>query len=146
MKYWAYFAAKTAAAAGVLSLVWFTMNRLLPDPRPFLNYKFSRFPQDLPWTTAILAFWLLSVGHFALIVWDQRRRCRVCLTLLRMPVEHGSWSKATLFSPPRTESICPFGHGTLEVPEIQSTGHNPPAWHAHEDLWAELEKLDSHRK
>lgn len=146
MKYWAYFAAKTAAAAGLLSFVWFAMNRLIPDPQPFLRYRVGRFAQDLPWTSAILVFWLLSLGLLALVVWDQRRRCRVCLAQLRMPVEHGSWSRATLFSPPRTESICPFGHGTLEVPEIQSTGHNPPAWHANEDIWTELEKLDSGRK
>lgn len=145
MKYWAYFAAKTAAAAGIISLVWSGMNRLIPDPRPFLNYKFSRFPQDLPWTTAILGLWLLAFGLIALIVWDQRRRCRVCLSLLRMPVAHGSWSTATLFSPPRTESICPFGHGTLDVPELRNTGHNSPAWHAHQDIWDELKKFNSGR-
>lgn len=145
MKYWAYLAAKTGAAAGLLYAIWLAMNRLLPDPRPFLNYKFSRFPQDLPWTAALLAFWLFSLTLLALILWDQRRRCRHCLALLRMPVEHGSWSRAILFSPPRTESICPFGHGTLEIPEIQSTGRNPSSWHAHGDMWAELENLDSGR-
>jgi hypothetical protein len=146
MKYGAYFAAKLIAAAAFLSLVWLAMNRLLPAPQPFLRYRVGRFAQDLPWTTAILVFWLLSLGLLALIVLDQRRRCRVCLAVLRMPVEHGSWSTATIFSPPRTESICPFGHGTLEVPEIQSTGHNPPSWHAHQDIWTELQKLDSGRK
>ena len=146
MKYWAYFAAKLAAAAGFLFLVWSAMNRFLPDPQPFLRHRVARFAQDLPWTTAILAFWLLSLGLVALIVWDQLRRCRVCVALLRMPVEHGSWSRATLFSPPRTESICPYGHGTLETPEVQIGGHNPAAWHAHEDIWKELAKLDSGRK
>ena len=146
MKFWAYFVAKSAAALGVLCFVWLSLDRLIPDPQPFLRYRVGRFAQDLPWTTAILVFWLLSIGIFALIIWDQRRRCRVCLAKLRMPVEHGSWSMATIFSPPRTESICPFGHGTLNVPEIQSTGHNPPEWHTNEDIWTELEKLDSGRK
>ena len=131
MKYWSYFAAKTAAAAAFLSLVWFAMNRFLPDPQLFLPHRLSLFPQDLPWTTAILAFCLLSPALLALIVRD-RRRCHRCLALLHArrtrQLEQGH-----PIQPARTESICPSATA-LEVPEIQSTGHNPPAWHAHQDI------------
>lgn len=71
-------------------------------------------------------FWLIAASFVYLIVWDQKGRCRTCLRRLRMPVESGSWSKATLFNPPRTESICPYGHGTLEQPEVHTSGKRPP--------------------
>ncbi len=146
MKFWGYFVAKLAAAAGFLWGVWRLMYAILPEPDVFLYTRISRFPQDLPWTTAILLFWLLSIGILYVIIWDQRRRCRVCLRLLRMPVVSGSWSMATLFSPPRVSSICPYGHGTLEVPEAHVTGQNPTEWHPHGDIWTELEELDKPRK
>ncbi|MBI5280503.1 MAG: hypothetical protein HY858_02385 [Candidatus Solibacter usitatus] len=146
MRYWAYLLSKTAAAGAVLWLVWKGMYASLPEPETFLYTRVSRFPQDLGWTSALLGFWLLSVGAAYLIVWDQRRRCRTCLRRLRMPVERGSWGLATLLNPPRLESICPYGHGTMESPEVHVTGAAPPQWHSHGNMWRELEKRDSGRK
>jgi hypothetical protein len=55
-----------------------------------------------------------------------------------MPIQTGSW-KNILFGPPKTEYICPFGHGTLKVPELHLTGNNPPDWQPHgDDIWKEL--------
>ncbi len=54
-----------------------------------------------------------------------------------MPVARGSWTHI-LLGPPRTEYICPYGHGTLKVPELQIGGPHPPDWQAHEDIWKEL--------
>ncbi len=142
MKYWLYFAAKLAAVGGLLWAVWIGMNRLLPEPQTFLRYRVSRFPQDLPWTTAIFIYGLFAIGLIFLAVWDQRRRCRVCLRRLRMPVEHGSWSEATLFSPPRVESICPYGHGTWKEPEVHTSGAIHPEWRTNGDIWSELEQAD----
>ncbi len=141
MKFWAYFVAKIGVAGAFLYAVWLLMTRLLPEPGSMFDYRLGRL-QDLRWTSALLLFWLLSVAIFYLIVWDQQRRCRICLRRLRMPVELGYWSMATIFSPPRTESICPYGHGTLEEPEVQITGRVPPSWRKHGDIWAELERRD----
>jgi hypothetical protein len=142
MKFWVYLASKLTTAAATLYGVWQLLEFLLPEPEIFLYTRLPRFPNDLPWTAAILAFWLLSLALIFLVFWDQRRRCRICLRLLRMPVETGSWSRAILFSPPRTASICPYGHGTLDVPEAHNSGQLPTEWHAHGDIWKELEGLD----
>lgn len=36
------------------------------------------------------------------------------------------------------EYICPFGHGKLNVSEVQITGLERPEWKEHGDLWEEL--------
>lgn len=55
-----------------------------------------------------------------------------------MPVLLGSWNYI-IFSPPKTEYICPFGHGTLQVPELKISGKQPDDWREHgEDIWKEL--------
>jgi len=41
------------------------------------------------------------------------------------------------------EYICPFGHGTLTVAELQLTGRENPDWAAHDDdIWKELYSFD----
>ena len=62
-----------------------------------------------------------------------------------MPVLTGSWT-AVLFGAPRTEYICPYGHGTLKVAELQITGRQQPDWQPHEDIWKELESLEETKK
>lgn len=142
MKYWSYFAAKLAALAAVMSGLWWLVNFLLPPPQTFLRHQVSRFPQDLPWTTAILGLWLLAVGLFYVIVWDQKRRCRTCLRRLMMPVNRGSWSMAALLSPPETELICPYGHGTLAEADVHLSAAPGAVWTEHsDDIWKELEEL-----
>jgi len=122
-------------------MVW-----VLPAPRPILYVYKPRHPYDLTSVLADGVFFLLSCGLIFLCLLDSKYRCRVCLRRLRMPVESGNWSRAILFSPPRVTSICPYGHGTLDVPEVHVSGQNPAEWHAHGDIWRELEALDRPRK
>jgi hypothetical protein len=143
MKYWAYFVAKLVVVAVFLRAVWDLMDRLIPDPEPFLRYRVSRYPQDLLWTSALFGLFLLGVGLVYIVVWDQQTRCRTCLRHLRMPLERGSWSMATLLSPPQVESICPYGHGKLTEPEVHTEGQKPAEWTPNDDdIWKELESLD----
>jgi len=143
MKYWAYFVAKLAAVVLFMRAMWDIMFWLLPEPEPFLRYRVSRLGQDLVWTTLILVFFLFGLGLVYLAVLDQRIRCRTCLRRLRMPLEKGSWSRATLLSPPQMESICPYGHGTLTEPEVHTTGQQPAEWTPNDDdIWKELESRD----
>ena len=62
-----------------------------------------------------------------------RRRCRVCLRRLRMPIETGSRSYMLQFGQPRIESICPYGHGTLKEDELQISGLTNPEWTRNSD-------------
>jgi len=143
MRYWAYFIGKLAAGAGGMYGVWLLMHALLPEPVVFMRVKMEGLAQDLTWTTAYLLFWLACTALLFGIIWDQRRRCRTCLRRLRMPVESGNWSLALLFAPPKTESICPYGHGTLVSPDTHTSTAQPTNWAEHGDMWEELEQHDS---
>lgn len=143
MRYWGFLVAKLALAAVVLKYGWqATVKWILPAPKPFL-YLSQPFAHDLPWTLAALVLFVAGCGMIYLAILDQRYRCRVCLRRLRMPVESGSWNQMLLFGRPRIEYICPFGHGTLKVPELQISGLEQPDWKKHGDMWAELESLES---
>ncbi len=106
----------------------------------------SRFAQDLPWTIVIFFYSLACAALIAVLVLDQKYRCRTCLRRLRMPVTTGSWPYSFLQGKPRTEYICPFGHGTLGIAELQITGIEMPDWRPHEDIWKELRHLEGSPK
>jgi hypothetical protein len=126
-----------------MSLLWQAMVFLIPESSESRYYREvfnkGRFGHDLAWTFAVLGFALICAGVLYAIVWDQRRRCRTCLRRLIMPVEKGSWTNLLLIGPPRIEYICPYGHGTLEVPEVQITGQENQNWTPQEDdIWKAL--------
>jgi hypothetical protein len=77
---------------------------------------------------------------------DQKYRCRTCARKLMMPVMRGSWDSMLRLGRPHTEYICPYGHGTLKVPELQITGKEPIDWAEHQDMWKELEELHSGKR
>jgi hypothetical protein len=88
---------------------------------------------------AFMVWFLFGTGMLYLIVYDQRYRCRVCLRRLRMPVETGSRGFMLQMGRPRTEYICPYGHGTLKQEEFQTSGLENPEWTSHSgDMWEEL--------
>lgn len=140
MRYWAFFVAKVLAASAPLFGLWLLLGAFWPPlPAVYGGYRPSRFAFDLPYTLALLFWFLLCCGAVSAIVWDQRYRCRVCLRRLRMPVETGSWSRMLQFGRPRIEYICPYGHGTLREEELQICGRETPEWNpGAEDLWDEL--------
>jgi hypothetical protein len=59
-----------------------------------------------------------------------------------MPIATGSWSNMLTFGRPKTEWICPYGHGTLRISNLQITGSELPDWEPHQDMWHELESYD----
>ena len=143
MKYWLYLAGKFALAAAVISVMQAALTSFYPPPPPPLP-RFGPpqplFLHDMLFTFATLGVWLIGAGMVSLILRDQRRRCRTCLRRLIMPVASGSWSNMVIFGRPRTELICPFGHGTLSIDDLQITGKQFPDWQPHDDnIWKELE-------
>ncbi len=137
MRYWAYFVAKVLVAATILLV--------LRKAIALFFFPHAIFTHDLNYTFAMLALGLLAAGVLWLIVWDQRYRCRTCLRRVRMPVPMGSWTHVLLVGTPRTEYICPYGHGTLKVADLQITGQNPD-WQPHRDIWTELKALEESKK
>lgn len=145
MKYWGYLAVKIAAALGILIVLERMIALQFPPLKPFHQGGPIPATRYLTYTIVMLGFWLFASGLGWLIVWDQRYRCRTCLRRLRMPIQMGSWNHL-LLDAPRTEYICPYGHGTLRVDEFQLTGHHEPDWQPHEDMWKELFSLEDAKK
>jgi len=138
LRYWGYFAAKIAVIGGFMGVLWMVLKATLPEPDYFMRYRVAPFAQDFTWTLIILLCFLLAAGMVWLAVADQRRRCKVCLRLLRMPVERGNWSLTVLLSPPEMERICPYGHGTLAEPQAHVSTRQEAVWTEHDDIWKEL--------
>jgi hypothetical protein len=140
MRYWAYLLGKLVAAAALSQGLYLALYRLLPKGQPEFGQVYPpRFAHDLGYTLALGLWFLLSCGMLYLAVWDQRYRCRVCLRRLRMPVETGSWSRMLQFGRPEIEYICTYGHGRLNVSEVQISGSQNPEWTPQtNDYWAEL--------
>jgi hypothetical protein len=142
MRYWSYLAAKIACILGVVYGLLMAIGYVIPAPPPSIYGPEEPFLHDLPITFAVMVVWLIGSGLIYLAIWDQRRRCRTCLRRLVMPVETGSWSHMLTYGRPRTEWICPYGHGTLRISNLQITGSELPDWQPHKDMWEELESYD----
>lgn len=137
MRYWAYLFVKLAAIGLIVTALYAA---ILAHPWPPLPYGVhSQFLYDMPFTFCVVGGWLVGAGLLSLAIRDQRSRCRTCLRKLIMPLPIGSWSNLLTLGRPATEWICPFGHGTLRIEELQITGKEPPDWKPHEDdIWKEL--------
>lgn len=144
MKYWLYLLAKLLVSAGLVLALQFALIYVYPlPPKPLgkLGPSLPPRPGDMWFTMfAMLGIWLIGSGLLFAAIWDQRRRCRACLRRLIMPIQRGSWGNMVVFGRPQTEWICPFGHGTLSIEELQITGRQSPDWQPHDDnIWKELE-------
>ena len=140
MRYWAYFLGKLIAVAALSQGLYQAICRFWPAQEAEFGATYPpRFAHDL-WFTLAIGFWFLfACGLVYVAVWDQRYRCRVCLRRLRMPIETGSWSRMLQFGRPEIEYICTYGHGRLNVSEVQLSGSENPEWTPRpNDCWTEL--------
>ncbi|HUS08761.1 MAG TPA: hypothetical protein VMZ52_20830, partial [Bryobacteraceae bacterium] len=139
MKYWGLLIAKLIVGVALLYSVWFGLHWMYSPPESVTRYRHEPFLHDLSWTTLMFLYNLLCNGVLFLIILDQRYRCRTCGRRLRMPVARGSHGQMLLLGRPRTEYICTYGHGTLNVPDLHLTGRERSDWKANnDDIWKEL--------
>lgn len=137
MKYWAYLAGKLIVIGLGVFVLYALVSSYPLSPLPIGVH--SQFLFNMPYTFAVVGTWMIGAGLLTLAIRDQRQRCRTCLRRLIMPVSTGSWSNLITLGRPATEWICPFGHGTLRIEELQITGRELPDWQPHEDdIWKEL--------
>jgi hypothetical protein len=139
IRYWGFLLLKLLGAAiGAGGSLWFMNLFWAPytPPLQFINYY--RFPFDLGYTSFLGVWFLFAYGLFYLAIWDQRYRCRTCLRRLRMPIETGSWGYMLQLGRPQIEYICAYGHGKLNVAEVQISGTVSPEWTEQGDIWDEL--------
>jgi hypothetical protein len=138
VKYWGFLVAKLVAAGlGTAASLWILNLFWLPYT-PMFAFNSDRFPFDL-WYTSLVGVWFLfACGLFYLAIWDQKYRCRTCLRRLRMPIETGSWGYMLQLGRPQIEYICAYGHGKLNIEEVQISGNTMPEWTEQGDIWDEL--------
>ena len=138
IRYWGFLLLKLAGAAmGSAGSLWFLNLFWLPCT-PLFRLNAHRFAFDLWYTTLVGVWFLFAYGLFYLAVWDQRYRCRTCVRRLRMPIETGSWGYMLQLGRPQIEYICAYGHGKLNVEEVQISGAASPEWTEQGDIWDEL--------
>jgi len=138
MRYWAFFAGKLLAVAAIADGLFKMLDWWWPAQQFAYPYP-PGFGYELGYTMRVGAWFLACCGLLYAAVWDQRYRCRTCLRRLRMPIETGSWSRMLQFGRPEIEYICTYGHGRLNVSEVQISGSEEPEWTPHQqDIWAEL--------
>src|SRR5262245_19714034 len=138
MRSWAWFAGKLTAAAIVFRSLLALISWVFPAEKDELA-PLGKGLTFLLCDLALMVWFLLFAGTLYLIGWDQRYRCRTCLRRLRMPIETGSWSRMLQFGRPEIEYICTYGHGRLNVAEVQISGLEYPEWTPHQnDIWTEL--------
>ena len=138
MRYWAYLVGKLGVSAALMYGLLRLLNSSWPASPTRFNFVLPRFGYDLLYTLLTGLWFLACSGLLYLCIWDQRYRCRVCLRRLRMPVETGSWGGMLLLGAPRIEYICPYGHGTLKLAELQISGLENSEWNPHGEIWEEL--------
>jgi len=139
IRFWGFLGLKLlAAAGGALGSVWFLNLFWLPYTPLLTVINGYQFSYDLVYTSLVGVWFLFAYGLFYLAIWDQRYRCRTCLRRLRMPIETGSWGFMLQLGRPQIEYICAYGHGKLNVEEVQISGTVPPAWTEQGDIWDEL--------
>jgi hypothetical protein len=139
MRYWAYLAGKVVVAAAPLYGLLILLGKAFPAPPKEDWPRLHNMGNELAGGLAMLGWFLLCAGILYVIVWDQRRRCRVCLRRLRMPIETGSRGYMLQLGRPRIESICTYGHGTLTEDAPQVAGLTNAEWTPHsDDIWDEL--------
>jgi hypothetical protein len=139
MRYWAYFSGKLIGITAVSYGLFVALARFWPPQEQFAYVYPPRFGHDLGYTLGVGVWFLLSCGMLYAAIWDQRYRCRICLRRLRMPIETGSWGRMLQFGRPEIEYICTYGHGRLNVAEVQISGSENPEWTPQpNDIWSEL--------
>lgn len=139
MRYWGFLLGKFLVASLIAGSLFWGVNGYWFSIVDLLRVHWLQIPDYLVYLVLVGIIFLLYSGMIYLSLLDQRYRCRVCLRRLRMPVETGSWSKMLQFGRPSIEYICIYGHGRLNIAELQITGIENPHWErSPEDYWAEL--------
>jgi hypothetical protein len=131
-KWWALLGAKGLLLLGLhlLLMIWVGG-----------HYPGGRLGIDLQYSFAVMGtdMCVFVVGFFLWL--DQKYRCRTCIRRLRMPLARGSFSRATIFSPPSLEWICTFGHGTMREHGASLGGPMGSEWIKNDDnFWAAFEE------
>ncbi len=133
LRYWLFFVGKTFFGLGAIGCVWI----LIVDPSGAIDLSRGLGEYAVLITTWVFA--LVACGFLHLSWRDQQMRCHVCLRRMRIPASSGSWA-SYIFNRPRTEYLCPAGHGTVSVSPGEPGGPDSSDWKDMDESWRDLFK------
>lgn len=132
-RYWLFFVAKSYAGLLTIGCVWIR----IVDPSGGIDLS-----RGLGEFAPLITTWVFALVACGFLHWswrDQQLRCHVCLRRMRIPASSGSWA-SYLFNRPRTEYLCPVGHGTVSVSPGEPGAGESSDWKDMDDSWRELFK------
>jgi hypothetical protein len=133
LSYWLFFIAKSYLGLGAIGCGWI----LFIDPSNGVDLSRGLGEFSVLITTWVFALFACGFLHWS---WrDQQLRCHVCLRRMRIPATSGSWA-SYLFNRPRTEYLCPAGHGTVSVSPGEPGGPDSSDWKDMDESWRDLFK------
>jgi hypothetical protein len=125
LRYWGFLALKGLSVLILLPLFWVELGTVACSWIP------SRPARTAAGLLTAIGFVIGMAGAAIWCVADQRRRCRICLRRLVLPVSVGSW--ASQFEPSATEMLCENGDGALALSDTEATGQD--RWTRMDDSW-----------
>jgi hypothetical protein len=130
LRWWSFFVVKAVLLLVLAGLLAWTTVRWLSV------YLFGSI-HPMASGIALWFFLVLSVAPLSWAVYDQQRRCRVCLCRLGTPIQIGAPGHV-LLDWSGTEMVCPAGHGVLYLPDSQANWLERDRWDNLDESWAGL--------
>ena len=122
-RWWGFFSAK-AVLVLLLSFV------VALELTHFGSVLLTGAVQSISDVVSMWVFLVLAIGALSWVVYDQRRRCRVCLHRLGLSVHVGCPGYTLLDAWSATELVCAEGHGTLYMPDTDASWLEGDQWSA----------------
>lgn len=126
-RWWGFFTAKA-----LLSLMIVFVAAL--EVTHYVSVLLTGAVQPMSDIASMWVFLLLASGALSWTIYDQRRRCRVCLRRLGLSVHVGCPGYTLLDCWAATELVCSQGHGMLYMPDTDAS------W-LEGDQWSNLDTL-----
>lgn len=119
--WWGFFAAK----AVLLLMIAFVAALELTH---YVSVLLTGSVQPLSNVASMWVFLLLASAGLSWTIYDQRRRCRVCLRRLGLSVHVGCPGYTLLECWAATELVCAQGHGMLYMPDTEASWLEGDQW------------------
>jgi hypothetical protein len=130
-RWWGFFIAKTALALAISFVAALELTR-------YLSVLLTGTVLPMANVISVWVFLLLAIGLLSWAIHDQRRRCRVCLQRLGLPVHVGYRGYLLLDPAAATELLCAEGHGMLHLADTEASWADSDEWNALDSSWAGL--------
>ena len=121
LRRWMFFTAKLALLLPAIGFASLDVAQVFADPQ----------------SGQLIVTFATALAGLRWLLRDQRRRCPVCLQLLRNPVRVGQPSRNFL-AWNGTELICVVGHGFLHVPELPTSWFSTQRWLYLDSSWKSI--------